>query len=127
MILDRALERDRDEFARIFLHEVFHFTWNRLGNPSRLSFERLLQLEMESRARGELGWSAESRKKLLASSDRLARNRKWREYCCESFCDSGAFILAERSVHPEFTLASRHRERRRAWFRDHLLKGAIPV
>ena len=54
-----AFDCRRDEFARVFVHEVFHFAWLRLGNPRRRSFEALLSGEWEARARGELGWSAE--------------------------------------------------------------------
>ncbi len=127
MILDSALEQDSNELARIFIHEVFHFTWTRLGNPLRRSFENILELELNSRARGELGWSSEYRKKLLALEDPTQRTRKWREYCCESFCDTAAFLLAECGDNAEFTLSQRHRERRRAWFRASVLRQSIPV
>src|SRR5579871_5753136 len=60
-----ALADDRVEFARIFVHEVFHFVWLRLGNSRRWSFESLLQRELLRHSRGELGWSAEWRKRAL--------------------------------------------------------------
>src|SRR5271154_5570782 len=59
---DAALAGDPAEFARIFVHEVFHFVWLRLGNTLRWSFEALLREELRSGARGDLGWSAEWRK-----------------------------------------------------------------
>src|SRR5690349_971956 len=80
-----AFDCTRAEFPRIFVHELFHFVWLRLGNRRRLEFERLL---MADRCAGELGWSAEWRRKALSGADVRSRTRRWREYCCESFCDT---------------------------------------
>src|ERR1022692_3638234 len=66
---DAELAADPQEFARIFVHEIFHFVWLRLGNARRWSYEALLREEMRGRARGELGWSAEWRKRALAARD----------------------------------------------------------
>ncbi len=55
----------RAEFPRIFVHEVAHFIWLRLGNPARLRYEDLVRAEIAAGARGELGWSAEWRKDAL--------------------------------------------------------------
>jgi hypothetical protein len=104
------------EFPRIFVHELFHFVWLRLGNPRRLSYEGILWEEHTARAGGELGWSAEWRKARLAAQDIRTRSRLWREYCCESFCDTAAWIHSGIPNHEEFTLAGRFRYRRRAWF-----------
>ena len=104
------------EFPRIFVHELFHFVWARLGNPARLSYEFLIEAELAAGARGELGWSAEWRKRVLSLADRRGRSRRWREYCCESFCDTAAWLYSGVPRHGEFTLAGRHRQRRRAWF-----------
>src|SRR5690349_5183293 len=68
------------EFPRIFVHEVFHFAWLRSGNPRRKSFEQLLRAENLVKARGELGWSSEWRKRKLAANDSRNRTRRWREY-----------------------------------------------
>ncbi len=114
--LDGALRRHRGELSRIFVHELFHFAWVRLNNPARRCWEGLLTEEFAAGARGELGWSAEWRKAALAAGDRAARTRRWREYCCESFCDTAAWLFAGLAEHPEFTLASRFRVRRRRWF-----------
>ena len=111
-----------EEFPRILTHELFHFVWLRLGNNARQSFERLIAVEVAGRARGELGWAADSRKRKLAASDLTARTRRWRDYCCESFCDTAAWLYSGVPSHPEFTLARSWRERRRAWFRG-ALKG----
>jgi len=113
-----ALSCVRREFARVLVHEVFHFVWLRLGNRKRRSYEALLEFEIQSGARGELGWSAEWRKAALGAGDREGRNRRWREYCCESFCDSAAWLFSGRKRHDEFTLAHRFRRRRRRWFAE---------
>jgi hypothetical protein len=115
---DAALAADPQEFARIFVHEIFHFAWLRLGNPRRRSYEALLHDEMLRRARGELGWSAEWRKRALAPRDAGRRSRRWREYVCESFCDTAAWMFSGVSAHPEYTLAHRFREHRRQWFQQ---------
>jgi len=117
IILDKALLRRPRELRRIFIHELLHFVWWKLGNPKRLSWEALLAGELQKRARGELGWSAEIRKERLTQRDIAERSRAWREYCCESFCDTGASILFAGRKHDEFTLAARYRQRRESWFR----------
>jgi hypothetical protein len=125
MLLETSLARD--EFARIFVHELFHFVWLRLGNPRRRSFERLLAREIAAGARGELGWSAEWRKQALDASHRRRRTRRWREYVCESFCDSAAWIYAGAGRHPEFTLAASFRSGRRQWFECTIATNGISV
>lgn len=128
MILDQELRRQRGELARIVVHELFHFVWVRLGNPLRDSYLELLTRERRERARGELGWSAESRKVRLRSGVRRATGaRAWRDYACESFCDTAAWLYSGIRRHPEFTLASRHRERRAAWFGATFSNRPIPI
>lgn len=124
IVLDAALRRDRRDFSRILVHEIFHFAWVRLGNPRRREFERLLAAEAR---RGELGWSAEMRKRVLRPRDRVNRTRAWREYVCESFCDTGAWLYSGVRRHAEFTLPLRFRPRRRAWFRAAGFDARIPV
>jgi hypothetical protein len=115
---DAELTANPQEFARIFVHEVFHFVWLRLGNPSRWSYEALLRREMRDRSRGELGWSAEWRKRALAARDVTRRTRRWREYVCESFCDTAAWMFSGVGTHSEYTLARRFCARRRQWFQQ---------
>jgi hypothetical protein len=103
------------EFPRIFVHELFHFVWLRAGNPLRLAYEQLIRAELETGVRGELGWSAEWRKHALEARDLRLRTRRWREYCCESFCDTAAWFYSGVTGHSEFTLAGSHRRRRRKW------------
>jgi len=126
---DRLIQVDclRSEFPRVFVHELFHFAWQRLGNPRRMSYERLLVAECEARAHGELGWSAEWRRSALLPDDLELRSRRWREYCCESFCDSAAWLYSGVKEHPEFTLPSRFRARRRVWFRKAIETSRLSI
>jgi len=113
-----AFDCSRAEFPRIFIHELFHFVWLRMGNTARRSWEDLVKSECLEGASGELGWSAEWRKRALERRDIGMRTRRWREYCCESFCDSAAWLYSGTARHKEFTLAARRRGRRRAWFAE---------
>lgn len=116
IVLDEALLEQPSELARILIHELYHFVWRRLGNSTRKSFEDLLAAEIQQRKTGELGDSSERRKAALSRRDVSTRSRRWREYVCESFCDTAAW-LATGGRHIEFTLDSDARRRRRAWFR----------
>ena len=115
--LDAEVLRQRGEFERILIHELFHFVWVRLGNPKRLDWEELVRGQL--RAKGELGWSSEWRKEILKPSDAEGRSRAWRRYACESFCDSAAWLFSG-VRHEEFTLAVRSREPRHRWFNSQL-------
>jgi len=111
-----ALDCTRAEFPRILVHELFHFVWLRAGNQVRMAYEQVVAGEYRAGARGELGWSAEWRKRTLEPEDVDRRSRRWRQYCCESFCDSAAWLYSGVRRHREFTLAIRFSARRRAWF-----------
>jgi hypothetical protein len=119
-----AFDCTRAEFPRIFVHELFHFVWVRLGNRRRLEFEGLL---MADRCTGELGWSAEWRRKALSGADVRSRTRRWREYCCESFCDTAAWIYSGTADHPEFSLCRKSRAVRREWFRKALESRSLSI
>jgi len=128
IVLDLELVGKPRELARILTHELFHFAWMRLGNRTRGSYQDILQREWKMRARGELGWSAESRKSALSHLSRPNTNHpKWRDYVCESFCDSAAWLYSGVARHPEFTLAPRHRRRRAEWFRAIFHDRRIPI
>jgi len=127
MVIEQALMADADEFARIFVHELFHFVWLRLSNGKRISYEQLLAKELRRGARGELGWSAQWRKRELSPRHARERSRRWREYCCESFCDTAAWLYAGVPRHPEFTLAASAREVRRRWFNRTGLDAGISI
>jgi hypothetical protein len=128
IVLDQELEHQPRELARILVHELFHFAWVKLGNPVRRSYAALVREEWKNHARGELGWSAESRKLvLLKVSKHPADSPSWRDYLCESFCDSAAWIYSGVRRHPEYTLAARHRNRRAEWFKAIFQGRAIPI
>jgi hypothetical protein len=114
-----------EEHLRVLLHEVLHFVWVRAGNRRRLAWEDLLRKECLSRVRGECGWSAEWRKRKLRAIDIESRTRAWREYCCESFCDTGASILG--GGRQEVTLGGGYCRGRRVWFARHFLGRDVPV
>ena len=122
-----AFNCTRPEFPRIFVHELFHFVWLRAGNPVRRSFEDVLLRERSEGARGELGWSAEWRKQELTASDAALRSRRWREYCCESFCDTAAWRYSGVKRHPEFTLATRFRNLRKLWFDESIGRKRLSI
>jgi hypothetical protein len=122
-----AFNCPRGEFARVCVHELFHFVWLRLGNRRRRAYEEVLRTEFAAGARGELGWSAEWRKDELAGADVQTRSRLWREYCCESFCDTAAWVYSGVRRHEEFTLARKFRELRRQWFAGIERSAPLPV
>lgn len=115
VVLDEALLRNSAELKRILVHELFHFVWLRIPHSARLSYEELLEREIDMGARGELGWSSESRKAKLAPEDLEERSLRWREYACESFCDTAAWRYSAVKAHEEFTLAPRFQQARRRW------------
>lgn len=117
MVFDEALRRDHGELIRIMVHELFHFAWVRLSNDLRETWKQLVRKELVLHARGELGWSAESRKCAFRSANVDPFGPAWSQYCCESYCDSAAWLYADSGVHEEFTLAPRFREIRRAGLR----------
>ncbi len=127
IVLDAALKKQPKELARILSHELFHFAWLRLGNPKRRAFESLVDREIRNRVSGELGWSAERMKATVSRADRMIRSRRWREYVCESFCDSGAWLLAGVGRSEEFTLPAAARKARLAWFERSQLVHEISV
>jgi hypothetical protein len=104
---DELLEKS--ELPLIVVHEIFHFVWVRLSNAARASFTALLAEEFRSNARGELGESATVKKQ-------MARGALTRDYVCESFCDSAAWLYASKATRGHTTLGRRWRDRRAAWF-----------
>lgn len=127
IVLDLELAAKPKELARILTHELFHFAWVHMGNQVRRSYLDLLHREWKQRARGELGWSAELRKCVLSGNPGSGAHPKWRDYACESFCDTAAWLYSGIARHQEFTLAPRHRKRRTEWFHATFQGRRIPI
>ncbi|MBY0508096.1 MAG: hypothetical protein K2X03_29555 [Bryobacteraceae bacterium] len=125
MVLDSDLLNHAPELLRILTHELFHFVWRKLDNGTRLRWDALVRAELGSP--GELGWSAEWRKAALTPADSRKRTRRWREYLCESFCDSAAWYFSGAAKHPEYTLPAKLRRLRRQWFTRLLAERKLPL
>ncbi len=131
LLLGQSLFSRPGELGRILYHELCHFLWPRLRSGRRL-YEAEIARETEAGIRGELGYSAEEAKEALRGAQgqattaaspgpARARQTRWRYYLCESFCDTGAWLLLRqaghrRSRHSEWTLERRARTKRwQAW------------
>jgi hypothetical protein len=120
ILLDKEVLASAGDFERILVHELFHFSWVRLGNPLRKQWSDLLRSELRAGTKGELGWSAEWRKAKMRPRDWKRRTPGWRRYICESYCDTAAWLYSGLARHAEFTLEAEARRARRAWFRQQL-------
>jgi len=127
IILDLELLRDRQEQERILAHEIFHFVWWKLERERRDEYRSLLEREIRLHIRGEMGWSAEWRKKALKAGDVRLGDRRWREYCCESFCDTASIELLSLTKHPEVTLPRKARDLRRRWLEENLWRRRLKI
>jgi len=112
IVLESGLRRQRRLFRLILLHEIFHFVWSRLGKEKRRQYSQILEREISEHAKGELGHSAQLKKDACPAPGTGA----WRDYVCESFCDTAAFVFAGFTHHSAFTLGKRWRRARRDWF-----------
>lgn len=127
IVLDEQMLRTPRVLERIFVHEIFHFAWPRLGNPLRSSFEELISREIGRGAGGELGWSAESLKLKLTPEDRTTNSRRWRYYLCESFCDTAGWFFGTAKRYSEMTLPGEFRDVRNRWFRENLVGRPLSI
>lgn len=127
IVLDEQMLRTPRVLERIFVHEVFHFVWSKLGNRLRASYEELVLDELGCDAAGELGWSAESMKLQLAKSDLEGRTRRWKDYLCESFCDTAGWLYGSARQYSEMTLGRDQRDVRRRWFREHMMDRPLSI
>ncbi|MGH9660018.1 MAG: hypothetical protein ACRD96_15830, partial [Bryobacteraceae bacterium] len=78
IVFDTALLRRPRELERIFVHELFHFAWVRLGNASRREYEEVVADEIRRGLSGETCWSGETRKVRLDGHAARRRTRRWR-------------------------------------------------
>lgn len=121
IILEASLLSDAALLRFIFVHELFHFVWMRLGNSARAEYSRLIAREFMSRARGELGESSAVKRAALGNATQgLLQSAAWREYVCESFCDSAGFLFTGASVHDDPKLGKTWTAIRRRWFDEKL-------
>ncbi len=120
IVLDRALLRNPRERDRILAHEIFHFVWWKLAPSTRSQYEAIIQTELAAALPGEMGWSAQWRKEALPPANRARRTPRWREYLCESFCDTAAAHLLSLRAHDEITLPAAARRLRARWMRSFL-------
>jgi hypothetical protein len=116
VVIDSELVKQPGALRLIVLHELFHFVWMRLGNRARREFSELLADEYMHGARGELGESAVLKKSRLEDRDCRSSSRRWRDYVCESFCDTAAWCYSDKTEAGAFTLALRWRKLRQLWF-----------
>jgi hypothetical protein len=127
IVLDEALLSSLPEFIRILSHELAHFAWRRMAARDRNTWYELVAKEWRAKTRGELGWSAEWRKEELTARDVREQTRRFRDYACEAFCDTAAWLHAAPAPHPEFTLAHAARRARRKWFQDLLSRSRLRI
>lgn len=118
MVIEDSLAGRSRDLRLILAHELFHFAWWRLGNRSRGEFDGLLRNEVAAGARGELGESAAVAKSAAARCGIVSSSSSWKQYTCESFCDTAAWLYAGVSAHKCFQLAARWREKRGSWFQQ---------
>lgn len=116
MVLEDTLATRPSDLRLILTHEILHFVWWRLGNRRRADFQILLRAEEAAAARGEIGESSLVAKMAANASGRGGEVR-WKQYACESFCDTGAWLFAGVQDHSSFKLAARWRTKRASWFR----------
>jgi hypothetical protein len=116
--LESALLSRPNTAKLIFVHEVFHFAWARLSNGRRQEFSDLLANEMRRGAVGELGESSAVKKGGIVSRNIAdAASRRWRDYVCESFCDTAAWAFGNVARGQDFSLANRWKGLRKEWLR----------
>jgi len=126
IILDSALLRNKRECERILAHEIFHFVWWK-APAIRTEYGSLIGREFITATPGEMGWSADWRKQALRAGDVANNSRAFREYLCESFCDSCACLLLGISRHEEITLPASARKIRRHFFEANLAGRRLMV
>ena len=63
----------------------------------------------------------------LTGEDRRLRTRRWRDYVCESFCDTAGWYFGSAKRYSEMTLSRDERAERRRWVRGHLLDKTLSI
>ncbi len=112
IVLESCLLKNRSLFRFILVHELFHFVWVRLNNAKRAEFGQILSRERKSKAKGELGESSEARKAQRPEPG----SALWKDYACESFCDTAAFFYSGVNRCSTTALSDPWLSRRKRWF-----------
>jgi hypothetical protein len=110
-LLDNALD-----LQSILIHELFHFVWSHLGNVARSEYQELVRHEIKEGIKGETGESAGVAKCKLQAGDHDLPKSRWKNYVCESFCDTAAWFYGSRTNKHFMTLARTKLRRRELWF-----------
>jgi hypothetical protein len=127
IVLEEQMLKTPRVLERIFVHEVFHFVWSKASKSLRESYEDLIAREVAKGRPGELGWSAECLKIKLTPGDRAERSRRWKDYLCESFCDSAGWYFGTARRYSEMTLDRESRRTRINWLRANIVDRQRPL
>ena len=127
IVLEEQMLKTPRVLERIFVHEVFHFVWSKASRTLRESYECLLLNEIAEAWPGELGWSAECLKIKLGDEDLETRSRRWKDYICESFCDTAGWYFGTARRYSEMTLGGQARRERVRWLHENILGRQRPL
>jgi hypothetical protein len=115
IVVEDALLNNAASLRYILIHELFHFVWWRLGNASRREFDTLIRNEVRVGIKGELGESSGVAKAKLQAGDCEESNPRWKNYVCESFCDTAAWLYGDRTITALVTLPRTPISKRGFW------------
>ncbi len=116
IVLESELLHNPAVLRLILAHELFHFAWVRLNNAQRRGYLHLVSMELNRGARGELGESSVVAKQSVAGANWFTDSARFKNYVCESFCDTGAWLYGGVQTHSFFSLAKKWQKQRAAWF-----------
>ncbi len=114
--LETQLLARRRKLRMIVAHEVFHFVWVRLGNRLRAEYMGIVRAELAAGAKGEVGESAEGWKADVVEQGDGCKDGALRNYVCESFCDTAAWLYSGVRRNGEVRLGVGWRKVRGIWF-----------
>ncbi len=112
IVFDTDLLGHAPDFVSIVAHEIYHFVWRRLPNGERFAWGELLRGEMRPR---HAGLSSRLRYEVYREGK---RERQWKDYACEAFCDTAAALTS-----PNLKISPQ----RKRWFGDLMKKRRLPV
>jgi hypothetical protein len=115
IVVEDALLNNASSLRYILVHELFHFVWWRLGNPARREFETLIRNEVRDGIKGELGESSGVAKSKLQAGDCEESRPRWKNYVCESFCDTAAWFYGDRTITTLVSLPRKQISKRELW------------